>query len=376
MGTTPKMERTRTPGVYKRGDRYVVVWRHRGRQHKEFFATLTEAREAKGRRQSGDRRKPPRVRVSDFAPAWVESYRGRTSRGFSESTRDKYRRDITAQVVPYFGAYWLDEVDAGDVRDWFSWLERRGSSATSIRNAKTALGAMFATAVEERKARFNPVRGVRYVPSRDVRLPRKRRPLTLAELEQFMDALPREWRLFVLLLAHTGLRIGEMLGLRWGDVHLGDDPGLTVDDQFYRGERKRLKTANAYRTIPLSSGMARALAAWRERTSHPGDTDPLFASDAGTPLDYANVYKRVWVPARDAAGINGSEVGAFHAFRHTLGSLIHEHGAKSDRQLCDWLGHHDPAFTVREYVGTMDDGLGEADFLDELIPVEVWSAGR
>jgi hypothetical protein len=36
MGTTPKMERTRTPGVYKRGDRYVVVWRHRGRQHKEF----------------------------------------------------------------------------------------------------------------------------------------------------------------------------------------------------------------------------------------------------------------------------------------------------------------------------------------------------
>jgi integrase len=84
----------------------------------------------------------------------------------------------------------------------------------------------------------------------------------------------------------------------------------------------------------------------------------------------------VWAPARDTAGIKGSEVGAFHAFRHTLGSLIHERGAKSDRQLCDWLGHHDPAFTVREYVGTMDDGLGEADFLDELIPVEVWGAGR
>jgi integrase len=370
MGMSPKMERTQTPGVYKRGDRYVVVWRHRGKQHKEFFATLAEAREAKGRRSSGDRRKVPRVRVSDYAPAWIAAYRGRTARGFSESTRDKYRHDLAEHVVPYLGGYWLDEVDAGDVRDWFSWMEGRGASATSIRNAKTALGAMFATAVEERKARFNPVRGVRFVPSRDVRLPRKRRPLTLEELERFMDALPGEWRLFVLLLAHTGLRIAEAIGLTWSDVHLGDDPRLTVDDQVYQGQRKRLKTANAYRTIPLSSGMARALTAWRERTPHPGEESPLFASDVGTPLDYSNLYKRVWVPARDAAGIDGSEVGAFHALRHTLGSLIHERGAKTDRQLCDWLGHHDPAFTVREYVGTMDEGLGEADFLDELIPVD------
>ena len=240
--------------------------------------------------------------MSDYAPAWIAGYRGRTARGFSESTRDKYRHDLAEHVVPYLGGYWLDEVDAGDVRDWFSWMEGRGASATSIRNAKTALGAMFATAVEERKARFNPVRGVRYVPSRDVRLPRKRRPLTLAELERFMDALPGEWRLFVLLLAHTGLRIGEMLGLRWGDVHLDDDPGLTVDDQVYQGERKQLKTANAYRTIPLSPGMARALAGWRERTSHPEEADPLFASDAGTPLDYSNLYKRVWAPRETPLG--------------------------------------------------------------------------
>ena len=50
------MQRTRHPGIYKRGSRYVVVWRYRGRQHKESFATLSEAREAKGRRQAGDRR--------------------------------------------------------------------------------------------------------------------------------------------------------------------------------------------------------------------------------------------------------------------------------------------------------------------------------
>jgi hypothetical protein len=51
-----KMVKTRTPGIYRRGSRYVIVWRHRGKQHKQFFATMAEAREAKGRRQGGDRR--------------------------------------------------------------------------------------------------------------------------------------------------------------------------------------------------------------------------------------------------------------------------------------------------------------------------------
>jgi hypothetical protein len=83
----------------------------------------------------------------------------------------------------------------------------------------------------------------------------------------------------------------------------------------------------------------------------------------------------VWRPARDAAGIDGAEVGAFHAFRHTLGSLIHDRGAKTDRQLSDWLGHADIAFTQRTYVGQMDSGLGDATFLDELMPVEEWATG-
>jgi hypothetical protein len=50
------MEKTRHPGIYKRGSRYVVVWRHRGRQHKSFHRTLAEAREGQGeRRRTGER---------------------------------------------------------------------------------------------------------------------------------------------------------------------------------------------------------------------------------------------------------------------------------------------------------------------------------
>ena len=110
------MERTRTPGIYKRGGRYVVVWRHRGRQHKSFHRSYEEAREAKGQRQAGDRRPSSREPFEDYALAWVDSYRGRTARGLSERTRSTYRRDLKRWVIPYFRGYRLDEVEPPDVR--------------------------------------------------------------------------------------------------------------------------------------------------------------------------------------------------------------------------------------------------------------------
>jgi integrase len=231
----------------------------------------------------------------------------------------------------------------------------------------------MATAKEDGAVRHNPVTGVRYVPAHDAPPPRKLRPLTLAELDRFMKALPQEWTLFFVVLAHSGLRVSELLGLRWAGVHLADDPHLTITEQVYEGRRKGLKSANAYRRIPLSPDLARALGDWRSSADCADDEDPVFASSVGTPLSYSNVWNRVLDPARKAAGIDSREVGAFHAFRRTLASVVHQSGEKTDRQICDWLGHHDPKFTMKTYVGTIDEGVGDAAFLDKLIPVQVAS---
>lgn len=373
--SSPRMERTNVPGVYLRGSRYVIVWRDRGKQKKEFFPTKALAREAKRRRDGGDRRKRPRLRLRDYADKWISTYRGRTSRGFAESTRTEYRRDLNQHVLPYFGGWLIDSIESPDVRDWFAWMEQRGVSVSSIRKTKATLSALMATAKEDGAVRHNAVTGVRYVPSGDTAPPRTLRPLTLAELDRFMRALPREWTLFFGLLAHTGLRVGELLGLRWVAVHLADDPHLTITEQVYEGKRKSLKSANAYRRIPLSPDVARALVEWRTTSRFADDADPVFASTVGTPLSYSNVWNRVLDPARKVAGIPAGEVGAFHAFRRTLASVAHQSGLKTDRQICDWLGHHDPAFTVRTYVGTVDQGVGDAGFLDELIPVNIVADG-
>jgi integrase len=59
---------------------------------------------------------------------------------------------------------------------------------------------------------------------------------------------------------------------------------------------------------------------------------------------------------------------SFHTFRHTCASLLFEAG-KDVKQVQEWLGHADPAITLRTYVHLMDDGLGDADFLDLAVTV-------
>ena len=59
----------------------------------------------------------------------------------------------------------------------------------------------------------------------------------------------------------------------------------------------------------------------------------------------------------------------FHTFRHTCASLLFEEG-RNVKQVQEWLGHADPGFTLRTYVHLLDEGIGDADFLDAAVAAE------
>jgi integrase len=363
---TPRMQRTRHPGVFKRGNRYVIVWRHRGRQHKSFHRTLAEAREAKSSREAGDKRPTSKVSVEDYFAEWIESYAGRTSRGFSETTRPEYRRPIDAHVLPRWGAWRLADVEPADVRELFGAMRNAGASTSAIRKLRAALSAMFATAVDDGLVRANPVSGVR-IPAATVSeepTDDRAKALTRAELALLLAAIPGEWRLFFEFLAHTGLRISEAIGLTWEHVDLGEHPRVRVREQVYRGKRRRLKSGNGRRDIPLSPAMADRLLAVR-RDAYRGESAPVFASTVGTALIPGKVASKVLRPASRGVGLRWV---TFHTFRHTCASLLFE-GGRNVKQVQEWLGHADPGFTLRTYVHLMDDGVGGAEFMDEAVQV-------
>lgn len=372
-----KLERTRYPGIYKRGSRYVITWEHRGRQRKESFATIAEAREAKGKRTAGDKRPRSRVRFGDYFVEWIETYAGRTSRGFSETTRPEYRRPIEAHALPRWKTWKLTDIEPADVRDLFGQMRRDGRTTSEIKKTRAALSVMFATAFEDGVVQSNPVLGVRIpLPSEDeTPSADKAKALTRAELGVLLAALPPESQLFCTFLAHTGLRISEAVGLRWEHLDLGEHPKVRVREQLYKGKRKRLKSRDGKRDIPLSPGMAQQLLALR-RDGYRGPESPVFASKAGTPLRPENVYRRALAPAAIAAGFKveveiagkkrARSTVSFHTFRHTCASLLFEAG-RNVKQVQAWLGHADPGFTLKTYIHLMDSGVGGADFLDQAV---------
>ena len=130
------MERTRHPGIYKRGSKYVITWRHHGKQHKQSFRTLEEARAEKGRRDAGDRAALSRVRFEDYASDWLDAYQGRTSRGFSERTRAAYRTAFAMYVIPYFCRYRLAEVEPQTVR---AFVNEMGATNLGQRRSEESL---------------------------------------------------------------------------------------------------------------------------------------------------------------------------------------------------------------------------------------------
>lgn len=380
-----KLTKTSTQGIFRRhkkgceGGRcdcaYVVMWRHRGKQHKETFRTLAEAREAQGKRRAGDGTPSSKVTVDAYFTEWIETYSGRTSQGLSDRSRSLYRRAIEKRVIPEWGTWRLGEVEPVDVRRLYGKLRAAELSTSVLRLVRAATSAMFATAVEDGILRSSPVAGVR-IPAAPVteEADEPAKALTKEELRLLLSAVGENWELLFLFLTQTGLRISEALGVNWEHLDLGRSPRLRVREQVYEGKRQRLKSKSGRRDLPLSQGLADRLRAHR-RDRFTEETKPVFTTATGEGLRRSNVANRVLSPAAKAAGLvvdrDGDEVPwvSFHTFRHTCASLLFENG-RNVKQVSEWLGHADPSFTLSTYIHLLDDGIGDAEFFDEALGAE------
>lgn len=379
-----KLTKTSIPGVYRRHVKgckgkgrcscpYVIVSEHRGRQTTETVATFGEARERKGKKDAGDRRPVSKVRFGPYFEGWIRSYGGRTSRGFSETTRPEYERPIRTHALERWGAWKLAEVEAADVRELFGEMRANGCSNSQIKKLRAALSVMLATALDDGLLRVNPCQGVRIPAERGEGEPEDEtaKAMTRAELARLMQKIPEDWTLFFEFLTVTGLRISEAFGLRWEHLDLGESPTVRVREQFYRGKRRKLKSGAGRRELPLGSDMRSHLLAHRSASCR-GKKAPVFPSATGTELIRGKVAERVLTPAAIAAGFKIEEpvIGkdgtekikirptvTFHTFRHTCASLLFDDG-RNIKQVQEWLGHADPAFTLRTYVHLLDAGVG------------------
>jgi integrase len=364
---TRKLATTGQPGVYKRGTRYIVVWQHKGKQHKSYHRTLGEAKVAQGlRRQPGRSRPAARQAFPDYARDWLASYNGRTGRGLAKSTLAAYNRDLERWIIPFFIDSHLGEIEPPHVRAFRVQLENEPAALVtkrlvpdntkklapaSIKKILAPLKALLATAVEDGALQFNPAQGIRVKQSDGLPGKDKRDPIARAGMARILNALPDRERLLCLILAEAGVRISEALGLNWEDVQFGSKPQLHIRRQYYRGELKQLKTSKSHRSLPLTADLSQQL--WTAKGSK--QTGAIFCTRGGGRLSDHNV-RRALTKACVTAGVDRVTC---HTFRHTFASMLY-HECKDISKVSGWLGHSDPAFTFRTYVHLLDDGLGEA----------------
>ena len=139
--------------------------------------------------------------------------------------------------------------------------------------------------------------------------------------------------------AFTGLRRGELVALRWGEVDF-ENHAIRVFEGYTRNRRGRTKSRKA-RTVPMVQEVATLLAGLRERGRHAGRTDLVFVNEEGGHVDASSLRRR-YVAAREEAGIRPLR---FHDLRHTFGSLAINRA--SIVQVQAWMGHADIKTTMR-----------------------------
>lgn len=325
---------------------------------REALAALDELRR---RRELGVSPQGGSRSVAQFLEWWSTSVLPGAVR---DSTVENYQIVIRTYINPYVGRVRLDKLGPQHVRQMLHELEKAGKSPRVRQYARAVLRRALRTAEQDGLVLRNAaavVDGPRYGGTRldDT--------LTAAEARAVLDAARGDrLRALAALVLRLGLRKGEALALRWGDVDL-DVGTLRIAGTLKRGSGglyvDRPKTARGARVVPLASDTAGSLREHRRRQLEERiamgqywiDTDHVFTTELGTPLDPRNAL-RWWHALTAAAGLGKRR---FHATRHTAATLMLDEGVPLE-VVSAILGHAGLAITADVYAKVTDDAKRRA----------------
>jgi integrase len=343
--------------------RWRVRWRQGDRHRSRVFDRKRDAQnfeaELRRRNQVGTLAMldSGRITLAQYvAGTWAKAY----ASNLAPATSIKYGHIYDKHILPELGPLTLREITPDVVARWQAERLAVGSGPVAVREALKLLGSILQRAVEAQHIETNPVRAVRRAP-----LPHKSevRPLAPVVIEKMRAAASPRDATLLSVLAYAGLRPGEALALRWGDVR---DKTLLVERAISFGVEKDTKTA-AHRTVRLLAPLAVDLLEWRMRSGRPPDAALIFPSTKGTPWTdaaYRSWRRRAFRRALAAAGVDRARP---YDLRHSFASLLLHEGS-SVIKVARQLGH-DARLTLSTY-GHVIDELEEQPHLDAESTIE------
>lgn len=267
--------------------------------------------------------------------------------GKTSKTRETYTQHIDDYIVPRWAAERIGDIKAFRIEEWLKSLDKADATKSKT---KAVFSVLYQHALRYGWAERNPLREVRQSAKR------RQEPdvLTPEEVSTLVSRLPNHARAMAIVAAVTGLRRGELIGLKWEDVDF-DNAKIHVRRSLVDQVEGEPKTEASKRPLPMEPALAFALNRWKGQTQYSKPGDWVFASgfSAGrTPYWPGMILERVIQPAAREIGI-AKRIG-WHTFRRTVATLLLSSGADV-KVAQDLMRHASPVMTLGTYAQAISD---------------------
>ena len=249
-------------------------------------------------------------KIEDFSDTFLERREHLRS-----SKRDKLSVKI---LLRYFNGRTLQSITSANIEDYISYRKSTGVSNSTVNRELACLKRMYNLAINWKEARVNPVINVDFLEEP----PGRTRFLTIEEAILLIEKASTSLKSIIITALNTGMRLGEILSLRWNQVHLENMIDPTIEITTSKNNKKRF--------IPLNEDMISLMKNIRTKS----DSDYVFIGERGEPL---RSIRNTFNLAVENADIKDFK---FHDLRHTFASHYLMSGGDL-LSLKEILGHSD-----------------------------------
>lgn len=373
-------------GIQKKGDRYYAVVYDgidpgTGRKRRRWVAAGTRRADAERlladlirRKYEGESVPTEKLTLAEYlTERWLPVQKTR----WRASTYDSYRRNVELHVIPALGRRPLDRLTVEDVDLFYADLlttgrkkrpaekgEPKGLSPKTVHNIHVMLNKALGDAARKGSVARNVV-ALADAPSISARKRAEVKAWEVDQLVRFLDAiaLNRMAPAFY-FAANTGMRRGEVLGVRWRDLDL-EAGRVSVRQALvsvaYETSISDVKTGTSRRTIDIDSDVVQALRDWyKVRTEErdgiePTPDDLVFVKADGTSM-HPDIFSQLF--DRTVAKLDVPAI-LLHDLRHTHATLLLKSGVHV-KVVSERLGHANVAFTMNVYQHVLPGMQAEA----------------
>ena len=261
---------------------------------------------------------------------FVETWFAECKPGWRPAYQDSVRNALDLHIIPAFAERPVHEIRRADVLAFRAQLaDKPGRQAAKLSNSRVnTLMTFLRQVLTEASLRYEfppAFQGIRPLKTAkpDVH------PFTLGEVNRILDHCRPDWRDYFVVRFFTGMRSGEIHGLRWHNVDLEHDL-ILIRETLVRGRLQQgAKTVESVRDIPILPLVREALLRQREAT--PADVEWVFYNSDRQPVNTSNFVGRIWKPL---LGYLKLPYRRPYQTRHTTASLLLAAGENPE-----WVAH-------------------------------------